>query len=149
MSARDVLRDFFRSRWAFLPINLMCLLGWRFYNFESSKPNGSASPFRKKNRKTFSYLGALVRAIHFTITMAGPHACRNSYQNPPPANEDELASAALGALTNDSGTFSYTFVVSYILTLILALLLAPAEFVAKYTDADLQRTTKLALELFV
>ena len=32
MSARDVSRDFFRSRWASLLINLVCLLlGWPFY----------------------------------------------------------------------------------------------------------------------
>ena len=48
LSARDVSRYFFCSRWAFLSINLFyLLLGWAFYNSKSSTPNGSASPFRR------------------------------------------------------------------------------------------------------
>ena len=49
--ARDVSCDFFRSRWASPSINLVCLLGWLFYNFKSSKPNGSASLCGKRSRK--------------------------------------------------------------------------------------------------
>ena len=33
VSARDISRDFFRSRWASSLINLVCLLGWPFYTF--------------------------------------------------------------------------------------------------------------------
>ena len=52
VSARDVLHDFFCSRWAFRLINLVCLLpGWPFYNSKSSKPNRLASPFRRVNKR--------------------------------------------------------------------------------------------------
>ena len=48
MSACDVSRDFFRSRWASPSINLVCLLGWPFYNSKSSIPNKSVSLFGRK-----------------------------------------------------------------------------------------------------
>ena len=51
VSARDVSRDFFYWRRASLSINLVCLLGWPFYNSKSSKPNGSASLFGRKNKR--------------------------------------------------------------------------------------------------
>ena len=67
MSARNVSRDFFRSRWAFPWINLVyLLLGWPFYNFKSSKPNRSASPFgRKRNRELL--VGLLVTLSELPI----------------------------------------------------------------------------------
>ena len=81
--------------------------------------------------------------------MAAFRACRIPYGNPPPIGEDELAGVApVAALTNDSGTFSHTPAVSYIPTFAPAPPLAPAELVAKYTNADLQRATKLVLKLF-
>ena len=148
MSARDISHDFFRSCWAFL-INLVCLLGWPFYNFKSFKLNKSASPFGWKNRKTFSYLWAFIKATYFAIAMARPRACRSACQNLPPVCKDELARAALRALTNDSGTFSHTSAVLYVPTPALVPPLALAKLVTKYTDANLQRVTKLAPELFV
>ena len=81
--------------------------------------------------------------------MAGPRAQRSPRRNPLPAGKDELAGAALGAPTNDNGTSSHTSAVSRVPTPAPAPPLAPAELVAKYTDADLQRATKLALKLFV
>ena len=69
--------------------------------------------------------------------------------NPLPASENELAGAASGAPTDDSGTLSHIPAMSCVPTPTLALLLAPAKFVAKYTNANLQIATKLALELFV
>ena len=51
MSARDVSCNFFRLCWAFPLINLVCLLSWPFYNFKSSKPNRSATPFGKRNKR--------------------------------------------------------------------------------------------------
>ena len=87
MSACDVSRDFFYSYWA-SPIGYLVvfvlLLGWPFYNFKSSKPNGSASLFeRRRNRKllvwTFSYL---IKALYFVIAMARPHACWSPRWNP-------------------------------------------------------------------
>ena len=52
LSEHDVSRDFFCSCWAFSLINLVCLLlGWPFYNSKSSKPNGAASSFKRRNRR--------------------------------------------------------------------------------------------------
>ena len=52
VSAHDVSRDFFRLWWAFPSINLVyLLLSWLFYNSKSSKPNTSASPFGRRNRR--------------------------------------------------------------------------------------------------
>ena len=151
MSSCNVYVNSFVYAEHFPSINLVVLLilGWPFYNFKSSKPNKSASLLRRRNRKTFSYLWAFVIATHSALAMAGPYACRSSCRNPPPAGKDELAQATPRALTNDSGTSSYTFAVPYVPTPTPASSFAPAELVAKYTNADLQRATKLTIELFV
>ena len=81
--------------------------------------------------------------------MARPRARWSFRRNPPSAGEDELAGAAPGAPTDDNGTLSHTSNMSRVPTLAPALPPAPAELMAKYTNADLQRATKLALELFV
>ena len=81
--------------------------------------------------------------------MAGPCACQSPRWNSLPAGKDKLAGAALGASTNSNGTLSHTPTLLPIPTSALALPLAPAEFVAKYTNADLQQATKLALKLFI
>ena len=130
-------------------INLVCLLGWLFYNSKISKPNGSASSFVRKNRKTFSYLWAQVRATHSVIAMVGPCTCRSLCRNLSHAGKDEFAEAAPRASTNDSGTSSYTPAVSSVPTSVPAPLFAPTKLVVKYTNADLQKGTKLALKLFV
>ena len=71
------------------------------------------------------------------IAMAEPYAQSSFCQNSLPAGKNKLAKIALRALTNDSGTFSYTFAVSYVPTLAPALLLASAKLVIKYINADL------------
>ena len=81
--------------------------------------------------------------------MAGHRAQWSVCWNPLPASEDELAGAAPGALTNDNGTPFHISAMSCVLTPALAPLLAPAKLVAKYTNANLQQATKLALESFV
>ena len=81
--------------------------------------------------------------------MARPPAYQSLYWNPPAAGEDELVGAAAEAPTNDNGTLFYTTAMSRISTPALALLLAPIKLMAKYTNADLQRATKLALKLVV
>ena len=81
--------------------------------------------------------------------MAGPHACRSPCRNPLSASKDELAGAPPGVCINDSGTLSHTPAMSRIPTPASAFLFASAELVAKYTNANLQRNTKLDLELFV
>ena len=49
VSACDVSRDFFRSRWASASINLVCLLlGWPFYVYLAT--------FLNSHQKTFSYI---------------------------------------------------------------------------------------------
>ena len=134
-----------------LLINLVVLLvlDRPSYNSKSSKLNGLASPFGRKNRKTFSYLWAFVRIIYSAIAMAGPYAWRILCWNPPPASKNELARAASRAWTNDNGTLSYTPAVSHISIPAPAPSLASTKLVAKYTNADLQRATKLALKLFI
>ena len=81
--------------------------------------------------------------------MAEPCVWRSLCQNPPPVGKDELAGAVSGAFTNDSGTPSLTPAVSRVPTPTSAPLFAPAKLVAKYTNADLEQTTNLALESFV
>ena len=125
------------------------VVGWPFYNFKSSEPNRSASLFRRRNRRTFSYFWALIRATHSAIAMARPRAPRSLRQNPPPAGEDELARAALGASTDNSNTPSHTPAVSRLPTPAPAPPPAPIKLVAKYTNIDMQKATKLALESFV
>ena len=71
--------------------------------------------------------------------MAGLRTCRNF----PPSNKDELAG---GAPTNVSGTLVPTPAVSQAPTLASAFAPGPP---GRYTDEDLQRATKLALESFV
>ena len=66
MLTYDVSRDFFRSRWVFPSINLVCLLlGWPFYNSKSSKPNRSTSPFGRRSRKLL--VGLLVTLSELPI----------------------------------------------------------------------------------
>ena len=124
-------------------------LGWPFYNFKSSKHNKSASLFGRRNKKIFSYLWAFVRATYSAIAMAKTHAWRSFCQNLVLASKDELAKAAPRAPTNDNGTPSHILAISRISTPVPAPLLAPAKLVAKYTNAELQSATKLALKSFI
>lgn len=77
--------------------------------------------------------------------MAGLYICRNSF----PASKNKLA----GRASTDSSSI---LVVSYTLTptpsLVFAFVPAPVfalSPLSRYTDKNLQKTTKLALELFV
>ena len=81
--------------------------------------------------------------------MAGPRARRSPYLNPPAAGKDELARAALGAPINDSDIPSHTPAMSRIPNPAFPPPPALAKLVAKYTDADLHKATKLALKSFV
>ena len=139
MLSRDVYMTFFVYAEHPPLINplVLLILDWSFYNSKSSKLNGSASLFGRKNRKTFSYFWALVRATHSAIAIARPRACRSPYRNRPPANKDELAGAASRAYTNNSSTPSYTPAISRIPTPTLAPPLASVKLVGKYTNADL------------
>ena len=70
--------------------------------------------------------------------MAKPRACHSPCWNSPLTGNDELAGIAPGAApTNDSGTRFHNLAVSRIPTPARAPFLAPAELVAKYTDANL------------
>ena len=82
--------------------------------------------------------------------MTGPCAYHSPCQNPLPTSKDEFAEAALEpAPTNDSGIFTYIPVVSHILSPAFAPPFAPTKLVAQYTNANLQKVTKFALELIV
>ena len=80
--------------------------------------------------------------------MAGPRTRRSPCQNPPPPSKDELAEAP-----TESTSIPFP-VVSWAQTPAPAPNLAPAPASAlslpgTYTDVNLQRATKLTLELFV
>ena len=78
--------------------------------------------------------------------MARSRVRRSPCFNPPPTGNDELAGGAPGALTNGSGIFTPTTATSCTPTPTPAPVPGPT---GMYTDVDLQRATKLALELFV
>ena len=75
--------------------------------------------------------------------MADPRTRRSPRSNPTPTGKDELAGGASGAPTKGSGTLTSTPAVSRAHTPAPAL--DPQD---RYADEDLQRATKLALELF-
>ena len=81
--------------------------------------------------------------------MAGPCVQRSSRQNLLFASKDKLAKAAPRAPTNNKYIFSHTSTMLCVSTPAPATPFDPAKLVAKYTNADLQRATKLALKLFV
>ena len=82
--------------------------------------------------------------------MAEPRACQSPCRNFLPVGKDEFTGAAPRAVpTNDSGTLTLTPVVLGAPTPAPVPPPALAKLVAKYTDADLQRATKLAIKLFV
>ena len=83
------------------------------------------------------------------IAMAGPCTQQSLCWNSLPTGKDELAGAARRAPTNNNDTLSHNFAVLCIPTPAPALLLAPAKLVVKYTNANLQRATTLALEFFI
>ena len=75
--------------------------------------------------------------------------------DPPPSSEDELAGDAPGAHIKGSGTPTPTSAISSAPTPAPAQAPAPVQTLTlvpgpgPYMDADIQRATKLALELFV
>ena len=108
------------------PVQPSLLVSWPFYNSKSSIPNRSASPFERKNKKTFSYFWVLVRAPYSAIPMAGPCACWSLCRNFPLASEDQLANAAP---TEGNSTFTSTSAVSRVPT--------PASAIAPFLDNKL------------
>ena len=78
--------------------------------------------------------------------MARPHTYQSFCRNPLPIGNNELAGATS---TKRNGTLTPTFIMSHVPTPAPAPLLASTKVMAKYTNADLQRATKLALKLFV
>ena len=103
------------------PVQPSSLLIWVNYNYKSSKPNGSASPFERT--EVFRYFWTE------SSQMAGPHTRCN----------------AGGAPSNGNGISEPTPAVSCAPTPASASAPAPP---GRYTYEDLQRATKLALKLF-
>ena len=66
VSSCNLSCDFFCSRWAFFPINLVELLAlsWPFYNSKSSKSNGFASLFRRKRKRFLFTLKTLIKTSY-------------------------------------------------------------------------------------
>ena len=81
--------------------------------------------------------------------MAGPRTHRSFCHNPPPGDENELAGGPTGAFTKGSNTSTPSPPVSRAQTPADALAPTSAPLRGMYTDTDLQRATKLALELFI
>ena len=81
--------------------------------------------------------------------MAGPGTHRSSRHNLPPSGEDELAGGLPGASTEGSNILTPSPPVSWAQTLVdtPAPTLVPLR--GTYTDVNLQRAIKLALESFV
>lgn len=71
--------------------------------------------------------------------------CYSFWTNPPPTSKDELTGSILGAPTKSSGTLTLTPAASR--THIPTPTPAPIAL-SLYTNANLQRAIKLALELF-
>ena len=81
--------------------------------------------------------------------MAGPRSRRSPRRNPPPGGEDELAGGPPGAPTEGSNTPTPSPPVSRAQTPADAPAPTPAPLRGTYTNVNLQRATKLALELFI
>ena len=131
-------RDFFRSHWAFFLNQPSLVVGWPFYNSKSSKPNGLASPFRRRNKR----LLATFRSFYSTKTMARPPACPSSCWHPPPAGKDK---PACFAVIKGNDTYTPALAVSRALSPTPAFALAPllasapinANAMVRYSEADL------------
>ena len=81
--------------------------------------------------------------------MAGPRTRRNPRRNPHLGGEDELTGSPPGAPTKGSNTPTLFPPVSWVQTPVDTLAPTPAPPRGMYTNVDLQRATKLALELFI
>ena len=85
--------------------------------------------------------------------MAGPRTRHSPRRNPPPGGEDELTGGPPRAPTKDNNTPTPSPPGSQAQTLVDAPAPTPAPTPAPprgiYTDVDLKRATKLALESFV
>ena len=81
--------------------------------------------------------------------MAGPRIRRSLWRNPPPGGEDELVRSPPGAPTKGSNTPTPSPPVSWAQTPADAPAPTPAPPRGTYTDADLQKVTKLALDSFI
>ena len=81
--------------------------------------------------------------------MAGPRTCRSFRRNPPPGGEDKLAGGLPGAPTKGSNTSTLSPPISWVQTPADTPGPTPAPLRGTYTDVDLQKATKLALESFV
>ena len=132
-----VMWQFFCLRWASFPrFNLVVY--WVELITILKAPNPTGQPARLEEQKSYRYLRTQ------SSQMAGPRTRRN----PPLGGEDELA----GAPTEGNSTPSPSPVVSQAQTPAPAQAPAPTPAPGppgRYTDEDLQRATKLALESFV
>ena len=81
--------------------------------------------------------------------MAGPRTRRSLCRYPSPGDEDALAGGLSGAPTEGSNTPTRSLPVFWAQTPADALTPTPAPPRGTYTDVDLQKAIKLALESFV
>ena len=85
---------------------------------------------------------------HVTGHVPGPlhRACRSSWKNPLPIGNNKIAGTAL---IKGNSIPTFTPIASCVPTPAPALPFASVMLVVKYTNADLQKATKLALKSFV
>ena len=81
--------------------------------------------------------------------MVGPHTCWSLCRNPLSSSENKLAEDLPGAPNKGSNTPTLFLPVSWAQTPAEALALTSALSRGTYTDVNLQKATKLALELFI
>ena len=112
---------------------------------QNFKSNASASPFGRRNRKTFSYFWVLIRASSSAIAIAGLYACCSSCRNPLPIGKDKLARATP---TNDSKTPTHTPALFLALPSAPPLAPTPAatDSTVRYLKSNLQQIFKTVVE---
>ena len=141
--SRKPRNDFFCSRWASPPINLVVSTRLAVYNSKSFKPNMSTSLFRRKDLATF-------KNFHPASLIAQSSACCSLTQNLFFDGEDELAG---GTPTEGSNRCTFAPVATYAFTPAVALVIAPLatsgsanSSVVRYAEDDLLRILRTVLD---
>ena len=123
-------------------INLVISAKLAVYNSEIFKPNGLASPFRRKDLSTF-------KSSHSASLMAQSPACCSPCQYPHDG-EDELIGGTRNERNNrrttaPAATYALTPVVASVISLLVASGSADSSMV-RYLEDDLQRIIRTVLD---
>ena len=125
---RDVVSDFFHSRWAsLLRLNLVVVTELSRLQFSKLQTQRVSQSVWKKKFLPFDQ-------------MAGVRTCCSLYHNSPPGGEDELARGPLGAPIKDSNTPTLSLSIFWAQTSAPAPPLAPASSSTKELCQQLLKT---------